>query len=128
MSNDVKIFNLQGQVVTLASKADDTWKITISTQELTGLQIAYLNDVKKKHIYFFMAEKQFDFSDIASMPPEPKSEPNAEGKQYSKSQLLRFTLMDLFKAEGITDKAELEQKYQAKMEEIINFYEKKKKK
>jgi len=124
MSEEITIFNLLAEVEKIATRrGDGSVVVTLATQKLDPKQAGYLMMLQNKNVYFFLAEREFQAGEL-TIPDEPKE----EGKKYSKSQRLRFTLYDLFKSEGITDKEALEKRYQDLMEEIIKHYESKKKK
>ena len=121
---EIKIFNLNAEVEKIATRrGDGSVVVTLATQQLDPKQAGYLMMLQNKNVYFFLSEKEFQANQL-TIPDEPKETPN----KFTKSQRLRFTLFDLFKSEGVTDNAELEKRYQERMEEIINFYNSKNKK
>lgn len=117
----VKIFNIQGQIESVKTrKGDKSLLLTVSTQEVRPEEAGLIMMMQDKHIYFFMSEQQFVADELVDLIPEPK-QPDVK---YTKSQKLRFELQSLHAHLG-NSKETFEDFYQSKMQEIIDFYQKK---
>jgi hypothetical protein len=120
MSDKPKIFNLEGQVDGIKTrKGDKSLLISIALQETNPVQAGYLMGLQDKHVYFFMAERQFSADEIIALP-----EPKKEGKKYTRSQQLRFKLHDIHIKKGGLE-ADFEKYYQETMDKLIESYDKK---
>lgn len=119
--SDVKIFNIQGQIESVKTrKGDKSLLLTVSTQEVQPHEAGLIMMMQDKHIFFFMSEQQFVANELVDLIPEPK-QPDVK---YTKSQKLRFELQSLHAHMG-GSKETFEDFYQTKMQEIIDFYQKK---
>lgn len=119
--SDVRIFNIQGQIESVKTrKGDKSLLLTVSTQEVRPEEAGLIMMMQDKHIYFFMSEQQFVADELVDLIPEPK-QPDVK---YTKSQKLRFELQSLHAHLG-NSKETFEDFYQSKMQEIIDFYQKK---
>lgn len=119
--SDVKIFNIQGQIESVKTrKGDKSLLLTVSTQEVQPHEAGLIMMMQDKHIFFFMSEQQFVANELVDLIPEPK-QPDVK---YTKSQKLRFELQSLHAHLG-GSKDTFEDFYQTKMQEIIDFYQKK---
>jgi hypothetical protein len=121
MSDEVKIFNIQGQIDKVGTrKGDKSLVLTISTQEIKAHEAALIMMMQDQHIYFFMSEQQFKSDALLDLIPEPKD----PAKKYSMSQILRFELQELHSLQG-GSRETFETKYKEIMQGIIDVYRKK---
>lgn len=109
-----------GILTSYRPKADGSFSITISTNELTALQKVELDSLFMKYIYVLLKDTEIDEADNQLFDSIDLELSNGK----TPSQRLRSTLFILYNQDSLGYK-EFKDYYIFRMEKIINYYKNK---